>query len=669
MSIIKILPDHVSNKIAAGEVIERPASVVKELVENALDAHAKRIAVRVERAGQRLISVSDDGDGMDPDDAILCFEPHATSKIATEEDILHISSFGFRGEAMPSIASVSRMTVRTRKRDSQEGIQVSVQGGVMQDSVPVGCAPGTETTVRDLFYNIPARKKFLKSNSTEERHITEVVSLISLAHPDVAFELMIDNRRILSSGAGEDLMPRIRDIYGRDLADAMVPISYETERIRVRGCITRRGVTRPTRQEQRTFVNDRPVESLPIYRGIKEGCGPMLDKGRYHPAVLFLTLDPALVDINVHPAKREVRFRNEFEVALAVRSAVAEALSAAAREDNPFLAGSPGDRRSPEEFSGDANANPSRETPVPSSTSPRSPSDKPEEEQSLPSDGTTSSVQFRPRPAFSAASAMPQGAAAPQPTAPRTSFDRILLAAKVDYRPIGILQVRTVPDLFRDQEETSGPVRETARTYLTPAQTADAGTRSFPGREGLKVLGFFENSYIIATMKDGIVLIDQHAAHERVLYEKLLKKNRETLSQKLLIPITLDLSRAERMFIEKNHEIFERLGFEVDTFGENTVKLNAIPAAMRQDNAGGVFQDILARITEDGTFTGRTDAAKLAQAACKAAVKAHDKLNMEECSALLEQMAQCDLPFCCPHGRPTVIHLSKQEIERRFGRR
>lgn len=639
MSIIKVLPDHVSNKIAAGEVIERPASVVKELVENALDAHAKRIVVRIERAGQRLISVTDDGDGMDPDDAIMCFEAHATSKIATEEDIFHINSFGFRGEAMPSIASVSRMTVRTRKRDSQEGVQVSVQGGIMLESTPAGCAPGTETIVRDLFYNIPARRKFLKSNSTEERHITEVMSMISLAHPDIAFELMLDNRKIISSGAGEDLMPRIRDIYGRDLADAMVKVEHETERIRIKGYITKRGVTRPTRQEQRIFVNDRPVESLPIYRGIKEGCGPILDKGRYHPTVLFIYLDPALVDINVHPAKREVRFRNEFELAMTVRDAIAEALRDAAREDNPFLV--PQERREiPQAY----NVPPAVKTERELSAG----------EKELPIPKTT----IPPSPAF------------PPPTAPHTSFDRIMLSAKVDYRPIGVLQVRTVPDLFRGMEEEV-PFRETPQNYVAPAQPVNPppGARPFPGREGLKVLGFFENSYIIATMKDGIVLIDQHAAHERVLYEKLLKKNRDIFSQKLLIPITLDLSRAECMFIAKNREIFETLGFEVDTFGENTVKLNAIPTAMRQDNAGGVFKDILSGITEDGTFSGRTDASTLAQAACKAAVKAHDVLNMDECDALLEQMSQCDLPFCCPHGRPTIINLSLNEIERRFGRK
>lgn len=643
MSLIKVLPDQVANKIAAGEVIERPASVVKELVENALDAHATRITVRVERAGQRLISVSDDGDGMDSEDALLCFEPHATSKIATEEDIFHICSFGFRGEAMPSIASVSRMTMRTRRRESQEGFQVTINGGVLAETAPAGCAPGTETTVRDLFYNVPARRKFLKSNPTEERHITEVLSLISLAHPDIAFELIIDNRKVISSGAGEDLMPRIRDIYGRDLADAMVKLDYDSGRIRIHGCITKRGVTRPSRSEQRIFVNGRPVESLPVYRGIKDGCGPMLDKGRYHPAVVFITLDPTLVDINVHPAKREIRFRNEFEVSTAVRDAVAEAMSRAARSENPFL-------------------DPGQTFQAEPETRPRTPGFDPAEfirrQAVAPPVETAAPILATPaaNQVFQRTEPLPLSASGSQ-------IDRIILAAKVDYTPVGAGAVQTVPDLFKTVDPVRPPeIPETGRDQSSRPE-------SFPGRQGLQVLGFLEDSYIIATMKEALVLIDQHAAHERVLYERLLKRNKDAVSQKLLIPISLDLPRSDCRFIESNQEIFNALGFEVDLFGEHTVKLNAIPQALRQDNAGGILKDILSMVTENGTFNGRTDSAKLAQAACKAAVKAHDKLTMEECNALLDQMAECDLPFCCPHGRPTVIHISLNELERRFGRK
>lgn len=647
MSFIKILSDQVSNKIAAGEVIERPASVVKELVENALDAHAKRITVRVERAGQRLISVTDDGDGMDSDDALLCFEPHATSKIATEEDIFHIHSFGFRGEAMPSIASVARVTLRTRRRDSQEGFQVSITGGTLGETMPVGCAPGTETTVRDLFFNVPARRKFLKSNSTEERHITEIMSLISLAHPDVAFELTLDGRKIISSGTGDDLMPRIRDIYGRDLADAMVKLDYDSGRIHIEGCITKRGVTRPSRSEQRIFVNGRPVESLPVYRGIKDGCGPMLDKGRYHPAVVFITLDPALVDINVHPAKREIRFRNEFEVSMAVRDAVADAMNRAARSANPFL--DPG--QTFQTVTVEPEAKPQKPVFDPAEFI-RSQASAPPIEREAPILETRASNQVfqKTQPEL------------PQFTSDRR-IERIMLAAKVDYKPVGAIPVQTMPDLFRQIDPVLPPRDPEEKTE----EEKPAG--SFPGRKGLTVLGFLENSYIIATMKDGLVLIDQHAAHERVLYEKLLKRNKDVLSQKLLIPITLDLSLSDCRFIESNRAVFSALGFELDTFGERTVKVNAIPAALRQDNAGGMLKDILAMITENGTFNGRTDSAKLAQAACKAAVKAHDKLTMEECNALLDQMAECELPYCCPHGRPTIINISISELERRFGRK
>ena len=653
MSLIKVLPDQVSNKIAAGEVIERPASVVKELVENALDAHAKRIIVRVERAGQRLISVSDDGDGMDPEDARLCFEPHATSKIATEEDIFHIRSFGFRGEAMPSIASVSRMTVRTRRRESQEGFQVTINGGTPAETMPVGCAPGTETTVRDLFYNVPARRKFLRSNATEERHITEVMSLISLAHPDVAFELSLDNRKIISSGAGEDLMPRIRDIYGRDLADAMVTLDYDSGRVRIHGCITKRGVTRPTRSEQRIFVNGRPVESLPVYRGIKDGCGPMLDKGRYHPAVIFLTLDPELVDINVHPAKREIRFRNEFEITTAVRDAVADAMNRAARSDNPFL--------DPGQTFPATSAEP--EKPRPAAFDPaefiRRQTFAPPVEHSAPILSTAAANQVF------------QKTAEPElpPFRLERKLERIMLAAKVDYTPVGAAPVRSMPDLFKTIDPVRPPEPEEPDQSAEKTEPSGNPAGSFPGRKGLHVLGFLENSYIIATMKETLVLIDQHAAHERVLYEQLLKRNRETLSQKLLIPISLELSHSDCRFIEGNQEIFNALGFEIDLFGEHTVKLNAIPQALRQDNAGGVLKDILSMVTENGSFNGRTDSARLAQAACKAAVKAHDKLTMEECDALLDQMAQCDLPYCCPHGRPTIINISLNELERRFGRK
>ncbi len=625
MSLIHLLTDDISNKIAAGEVIERPASVVKELVENALDAGAKKISVRVERAGTRLIMVSDNGCGMDPDDAVLCFEPHATSKIRTADDLEKITTFGFRGEAMPSIASVARLTLKTRKADSQEGTCVTINGGNLLSALPVGCAPGTEIAVKDLFYNVPARRKFLKSQATEERHIIDIITVISLAHPEVAFELFADDRSILMSPACSTLLPRIRDVFGREIADSMVPVNLEAGSFRISGYITKRGVTKPSRSEQRIFVNERPVEALPVYRGIRDGCGPMLDKGRYHPAVIFIEMPPEFVDVNVHPAKREVRFRNEYELTKHVKEAVEGALRSA-EEVYPFP-----------------------DTPAPKAVAFHSPGDF------LPEQGPLDQPVRTPEP-------YPEAEADSAPKAPSPDFLRILEQCRINYMPMsrGVQLIKT-DDLFQEGGE---PV-QSVRQEEPPKQPVQ---KFRP--EDLEVIGIVENTYLVAKMNDGLVLIDQHAAHERILYERILKGVDGVVSQKLLLPLSLELSKADCRFVIQNTELFENAGFSIEHFGGDTVKIEAIPAALSQENAGGVFRDLLSKVKEEGAWGGgKIDTPAIARAACKAAVKAHDELTLAECKILLRQMGECELPYCCPHGRPTIIHLSVQEIERRFGRR
>jgi len=325
MSKIHLLTEQVCNRIAAGEVVERPSSVVKELVENALDAGSTRISVMVEKAGRKLIQVRDNGEGMDEDDALLCFESHATSKIKDEADIYAITSFGFRGEAIPSIASVSRFTLRTRRKEAPAGSEITVHAGKFISNVPAGCAPGTEVTVRDLFCNLPARRKFMRSDATEERHILDCVTNIALANPETAFELKVDGRILISSPASPDLLPRLRDLFGKTFADALIPVRHKEFGIEVEGFVSNRSFTRNSRSDQRTFVNGRCIEAQTIYRGIREGYGPMLESGRYPAAILFLSIHPAEVDVNVHPAKREVRFHRDFEVLSAVRTAVTNA--------------------------------------------------------------------------------------------------------------------------------------------------------------------------------------------------------------------------------------------------------------------------------------------------------------------------------------------------------
>lgn len=621
MSKIHLLSEHVCNKIAAGEVVERPASVVKELLENALDAGAGKISVLVERAGRKLIAVRDNGEGMDPDDALLCLESHATSKIRDDADIFNISSFGFRGEALPSIAAVSRMTIRTRRKDSQEGTEVSVAAGKFIENKPVGCAPGTEITVRDLFYNLPARQKFMRSEATEERHILECVTNISLSHPDVAFELKTDGRTVISSPASARGDSRIRDLFGKNFADAMLPVSRTEYGILVEGVVSKRSFTRNSRADQRIFVNGRCIEAQAVYRGIREGYGPMIESGRYPAAILFLTLPPAEVDVNVHPAKREVRFRHEFEVTAAVRTAVLQALRA-------------GDAVLPEPGrTGDAAVLPA------------------------PSAKTTLYPDFTPQPS------------AP---APGVTLPSILQSSLVTYAPAGGAMFRhaapgnepeTAAPLLPGMPEDA-PAEEPFRLEHEEAYPAPA-RRDPPD---MQLLGVLENSYLVGVIPGGLVLIDQHAAHERVLFEQILHGIEGVCSQKLLIPITLEVSRSDMLFVTRNRESFEKIGYEAEPFGQNTLKLNAVPAAVPQENAGGMFQDMLSRLAEDGAAQ-KNPVSRIAQAACKAAVKAHDALTMEECRALLKQLAQCELPYSCPHGRPTILNISLSEIERRFGRK
>ena len=652
MSKIRQLSDEVCNKIAAGEVVERPASIVKELVENSLDAGAMKITVTIEDGGRRSISVSDDGEGMDADDALLCLDPHSTSKIASEADIFDIASFGFRGEAIPSIAAVTRLTIRTRRRETPEGVEVFIAGGKAVTEKPAGCPPGTEVCARDLFFNVPARKNFLRTVATEERHIVEILSNIALAHHDVAFVLKADGRILLSTPAAPSVLPRIAEFFGREYAGALLPLARTERGITVNGFIARRGFTRNSRAEQRIFVNARPVESAPVYRAIKEACGPMLERGRFQPALIFLTMPPGSVDVNVHPTKREVRFRNEFDVIAAVRTAV----SAALRTNDAVI---------PVTMEG---------VNDPAETSARLfPDFAPDMQEPAPGSNRSASC----------------GAPSPAPASGIvTSVESLLESARVGYRVLGPVLHSPFPNAPSAApaeaphggpggkgEDTPLPIPPEAPEERSPDEpspdfrlTAEDAPAADFGGTGLRLLGVLENSYIVAAIPGGLVLIDQHAAHERVLFERILNGVDGTLSQRLLMPITIELSPADMAYIARNLHEFENVGFELEPFGRSTIKLNAIPAAIKQENVGGFFQDMLARIGELGAGQ-RLATDTLARAACKAAIKAHDKISLQEASALIEQMSHCALPYSCPHGRPTMLNISISEIERRFGRK
>ena len=600
MNRIRLLPEHVANQIAAGEVVERPASVVKELVENSLDAGAQHVTVVVKNGGRSAVQVTDDGCGMSRDDALLALERHATSKISRAEDLYNIHSLGFRGEAIPSIAAVSRFALTTRERGTLNGTAIEMAGGRIVSVNDVGTAEGTIVEVRNLFFNLPARRKFLRSEQTEMAHIEHIVTLCALAHASVAFRLVADQRDVFHLAPATHLLDRVRELFGGQFCEQLVPVGDvegpalsgpQEERsrgsttlqagIRVHGYIGKPGVSRADRSRQHVFVNGRPVESRGVNYALLEAYHTALMKGQFPITCLFIELDPALVDVNVHPTKREVRFRDEF----AVRQCVIDAVRRAVEPKNSVR---------PLEVSAVGRGEPLAHPPL-----------------VLRGAGDSAS-----RPYQQPTMAMPMEGAAP-----------------VELQP----EIQT-------QEE---------------------------GR--WRILGVINQLYVIAESPEGMVLIDQHAAHERVLFEKMLKQlaTDTAPSQKLLLPVTLELDARDAVFLRGNLANLHKLGIGLNEFGDKTFLVDALPPYFPLANLPQVFRNILDELRQTGEqiHARRLSEDKIATAVCRHAVKAHDLLKGEELRALLEQLHHCDLPYTCPHGRPTMIQISYAELEKKFGRK
>lgn len=642
MSQIQILSETVSTKIAAGEVIERPASVVKELVENALDAGADNIRVRIEKAGVRLISVTDNGSGMDQDDALLCFELHGTSKIKTDQDLLTIGTYGFRGEAVPSVASVARVTLRTRKRNCPDGTEVEIAGGILRKSTPVGCAAGSEFIVKDLFFNVPARRKFLKTDATEERHIFDVIMNMSLPNPLVGFELVVDGRTVLHSPGLQNPIPRLQAFFGKNFTTDMVSVDYKYDGIRIRGWIARHGIVRNSRREQRFFVNGRAIESITTFQGVRDGYGSLVEKNCYPPVILFIDLNPDQIDVNVHPAKREIRFRHErilsFALAESIRITLQGSDAPAAAIDSglslrSIIAGSE-----------------VRVTPAPHDIS----------MELFPEKGPTPAVMYTAQKP------------APMPVIP--------IVATIGFPPEtkSVSVERETESNEQTDISSSAPndsaseIEKKSAPYLEPELPPES-LDDPRAKLSLSVIGILNSTYILASFAGGLVIIDQHAAHERILFERLLHYNRDKKTdrrQKLLFPIAIELTRGETLLLRRYLEMFDAAGFEIGEIGQTTIMVQSVPLCLPQENLTDRFHILLTHLMEEDGHRGRlVSYDSLARAACKAAVKANDRLSITEADALIRQMGECDMPFSCPHGRPTIIHLSQSELEKRFGRR
>lgn len=652
MSKIKVMSTALSNRIAAGEVIERPASVVKELVENSIDAGSSFISVEVERAGSRLIAVTDNGCGMDAEDARLALEQHGTSKLLSEEDLEHIMTLGFRGEALPSIASVSRFSLSTRTADSPEGTKISCEGGENITQTPCGGAAGTRIEVRDLFFNLPARKKFLKSAATEEHHIEEMMIMLAIAHPETGFRLQIDNRIAFHTPASCSQEFRLRELFGKSFTDKMLFFEHVENGLHLSGCVAAPGFTRPSRRDQRIFINSRPVEAQAVYRGIKEGYATLAEPGRYNPVVIFIDMPPEELDVNVHPAKREVRFKSEYIISRAVASAVSAALRRT-RESEISSVDLPVTGKLPLALVMDA-----AEIRYQVASQVQNPLD---------------GLFFDDTPAVPAAT--------PETPADKTGISATpaqrtpVIEEKTEVSPPEIPAETKVP--ARTEIPVTLPDEKTPTTSPVPSMRGDAGRMweqpaSFSGNWPDKIIGVLDNTYILASSTAGLVLIDQHAAHERVMFERLLDEAERAavIQQTLLIPEILDLPRQEISLLLNCKSSFEQFGFDIEPAGGNTVMLNAIPQNFSKcRDAAGFFADMLHELKESNELKSSVRPENIARAACRAAVKAHDPLDLKAMELLLEDMKKCRQGTLCPHGRPTMVTISTKEIEKRFQRK
>lgn len=618
MNRIQVLPEILANKIAAGEIVERPASVVKELVENSIDAKCRSMYVTVVSGGKRLIQVRDDGEGMSQDDSILAFEHHATSKLQTADDLGCISTLGFRGEALPSIASISRLTLKTRQADAEGmgGTELEIQGGVMRSVKPVPWDRGTEITVRDIFFNVPARRKFLRSNDTELGHIARLVTHYALAHPEIRFTLESEGRALIDAVAVSEMKERIYQIFGEGFLDNLIELSGQAGSVRVRGFCSRPHEQRTNAYSQFFYVNRRMVRDKVITSAIRQAYRNCIPASAYPVIILFLELPFDEVDVNAHPAKTEIRFRDQSAVHNLILDTIERSLvrnaSIPVYEHRGAIA------PSPTYESGMAPGG--IETPAP---------------------------VFRNENAFDF-------------TPPAASVNPFQRALNYPFREIA------AP--FPTATEGHSGMRIMLEMLI--GSEVDQRRAFQPG--SIRILGQLRESYIIATDSQGLLIIDQHVAHERILYEKLASaaRNNGVETQGLLVPISLELPPHQMALLDRIIPDLNRNGFQVEPFGGNSVLVRSVPAIAGESDCRKLLTEILEGMErEDRTLDVERIRDKISvMTACRAAIKVNMPLTMEKMEWLLDQLALTRIPTNCPHGRPIILRFTMYEIERNFGR-
>ncbi|NBI07934.1 DNA mismatch repair endonuclease MutL [Senegalia massiliensis] len=605
MKKINVLDDNTINKIAAGEVIERPSSIVKELIENSIDANARNITIEIKDGGKNYIRITDDGDGIYKDDIQLAFLRHSTSKISKSEDLLKVHSLGFRGEALASISSISMVELISKTIDEETGIMVEIHGGILQQESEVGSPKGTTIIVRNIFYNTPVRKKFLRSDSAESANITNIINKLALSNTDISFNYIKDNKNMIKTPGNGDLKSTIFSIYGKEHTESLISINYSSDLFSINGYISKPLFNRGNRNYELFFVNGRYVNSKLLSKAIEEAYKTLITINRYPVVYLYIKVDPKNIDVNVHPSKVEIRFNDDLKLIPKVTDIVKNRLF---------------------EFN-----------LVPNITLENKNKQKTEEIIDI-LDDKPKNTEIN-----------------------KNNYNKPLL--KKEYEVEDIEQINFVKE---DKIETldKSSVRENKKSI----QDNDS-SRVFPE---LNIIGRVFNTYIIGedSISNTMYMIDQHAAHERIMYEKfrLQYEKESVVIQPLIVPRTINLSHYDYELILNNIELFNELGFDIEDFGRNSISIRGVPMLFGLPDNNNLFMDILDNLNENISNKYDLRAEKIIKMSCTNAIKAGDSMGHIEIKSLMNDLKKCENPFTCPHGRPITIKITKYEIEKMFKR-
>ena len=663
MQKIRLLDSKTINKIAAGEVVESPKSVVKELTENSIDAGASSVTVEIKDGGISYIRISDNGSGIPKEQVKSAFLRHATSKMTQIEDLEHIFTLGFRGEALASIAAVSQVEMLTKTKDEETGTRILISAGEVEVMEDAACREGTTIIVKNLFYNVPARRKFLKKPATESGHVSDLINKIALGHPEVAIQYINNGNTVLHTAGNNDPKTAVFYVYGKDAANNMLPISYKKGEYAVSGLIGKPELCRANRNYENLFINGRFIKNAVVSSAVEDAYKTKLIIGKFPVFVLNLEVEPALVDVNVHPAKLEVRFKNDDEVYEFFYNAVSKALQETVLIPKAVL------DKKPKEKQPEPEQQKLPEVPKKTEMPAAKPTERPKMESVILSKEEKMKLDI------------PKGEKTVEiktsvPVTGGRSVDELL---KRKPAVSGIAQ-KAEPYLKKEPVKQEVPKMELPKTESVkaespkqveiPVQTEEKTEEKKPFFHDYKIIGQVFRTYWIVEQGECLYLIDQHAAHERILYEELMNKFKEekVVSQRMLTPLMLNLTPMETEVLKDNKELLENFGFELEDFG-GKFALHSTPYLLQNPSTVGFFTDILDRLAEERiTNVYDTKILAVATMACKAAVKGHDVLSVREAEALIHQLLKLEHPFTCPHGRPTIVELTRYEMEKMFKR-